>query len=361
MSDDTTDTFTQLVSRAAGSLVIVLLTTGAGCNSGVYRAGLLPDHLEAPYVQSAHRLNLAALSGQTTPSEVIQPGDLLKVTVASGLESERNREGPPYWNLRVAEDGSVLVPLVGGLRLAGLTLPDADAAIRQASIERGIYRNPLVAVEFERRRTNLVSVSGAVVAPGEYKLPAANSDVLAAIVAAGGLAEDADTIIEINHSTGRRDFALASFPPGQPPGAERHLQRIDLVEATHQGQSLEIGDGAAVTVVRRPSRAVYVTGLVKDGQQVEMPPDQDFRLIQAISMAGGRTLEIADKIRIVRLDPQTGEPVLIAASYKAAQRDSEANIRLAAGDVVSVEETPMTFTLEMLRSFIRFGFSASAF
>jgi hypothetical protein len=51
--------------------------------------------------------------------------------------------------------------------------------------------------------------------------------------------------------------------------------------------------------------------------------------------------------------------VRIRVSIREAKRDGEANVRLAAGDVVSVEETPATFVLDLMRNFIRFGLSSS--
>ena len=67
----------------------------------------------------------------------------------------------------------------------------------------------------------------------------------------------------------------------------------------------------------------------------------------------------SNKVRIIRQVPGQAEPVVIQTSIRNAKLQAAANVRLAAGDVVSVEETPATFTVEMLRSFIRFGFSST--
>ena len=76
-------------------------------------------------------------------------------------------------------------------------------------------------------------------------------------------------------------------------------------------------------------------------------------------MAGGRKLSIADKVHVIRQVPNQQEPVVINASVSSAKRDTSSNIRLAAGDVISVEETPTTFVVGTIREFIRFGFSSS--
>jgi polysaccharide export outer membrane protein len=90
-----------------------------------------------------------------------------------------------------------------------------------------------------------------------------------------------------------------------------------------------------------------------------MPEDQEMYLLDAIAKANGRTLEIADKVRVIRNVPNKAEPVVVEASIREAKRDAAANIRLAPGDVVSVEETPTTLVVGTIRDFVRFGFSAA--
>jgi polysaccharide biosynthesis/export protein len=53
------------------------------------------------------------------------------------------------------------------------------------------------------------------------------------------------------------------------------------------------------------------------------------------------------------------EPVVIECSIRAAKRGGNANLVLAPGDVVSVEETPLTFTVGTIQNFVRFGFSSA--
>ena len=44
-------------------------------------------------------------------------------------------------------------------------------------------------------------------------------------------------------------------------------------------------------------------------------------------------------------------------SVREAKRDQRSNLRLAAGDVVSVEETPATFVYSLLKNFFHVGSS----
>ena len=50
---------------------------------------------------------------------------------------------------------------------------------------------------------------------------------------------------------------------------------------------------------------------------------------------------------------------MIEASIRDAKGDGASNLRIAAGDVISVEETPLTFALGTIQTFFRFGFSAA--
>ena len=100
-------------------------------------------------------------------------------------------------------------------------------------------------------------------------------------------------------------------------------------------------------------------GLVNRPGKIDLPPDQELYLLDALAMAGGRSSELADRVEILRHRSSTGEPVRIMASVREAKRNPDANIRLAPGDVISVEDTPITMLERMLRYFLRIGVSAS--
>jgi len=100
---------------------------------------------------------------------------------------------------------------------------------------------------------------------------------------------------------------------------------------------------------------VFVDGLVKKPGEIELPRDRELRLLDALALAGGRNVQMADKVWVVRQVPGRPEPVLIEVSVKQAKRDRRSNLRLAAGDVMSVEDTPATFVYDLLKNFFRVG------
>ena len=100
-------------------------------------------------------------------------------------------------------------------------------------------------------------------------------------------------------------------------------------------------------------RVVYVMGLVRAPKNYEMPPGQNLSLLDALAMAGGVTETVADKILIVRSLPGQSQPTMIKVSLREAKRNGQENLMLASGDVVTVEDTPLTYTVSTIKQLIR--------
>jgi len=110
-------------------------------------------------------------------------------------------------------------------------------------------------------------------------------------------------------------------------------------------------------VPKRVLKPVMVLGLVHKPGQYELPLNQDLYLMDALALAGGPTMTIADKVLIIRQLPGQPQPVRIRASIYEAKTNGQANLRVAAGDVISVEDTPLTVVWEGVRSLMRIGIS----
>jgi polysaccharide export outer membrane protein len=349
-------------------LAVSILLLG-GCQSGMVRAHRLSAELRVPPAHSAKQVDLTNLARAATRNELIYPGDVLEVDVSAGVEGERNTSKL----VRVTEQGTINVPIVGQVSVAGLELTQAERAIYDASRERRIYRNPQVSVFVKHRRSNRVTVMGAVSKPGTYELPASGSDLLAALVASGGLTEDADTLVEIRspvHTPGpvagdldNRGYPVspAGYLAGLPADVAGGSQRVDLTTAhISDGRDYRVRDGSVVMVMERPERSVQVMGLVKKPGQFEIPDGRDLRLLDALSMAGGLRTDFANEVRIARHVPGREQVMVIEAKVSRAKSDALENLRLAPGDVVSVEPTPLTFVMEELQKYVRIGVSATS-
>jgi polysaccharide export outer membrane protein len=144
----------------------------------------------------------------------------------------------------------------------------------------------------------------------------------------------------------------------QQPGAERLEIDIANAQAINREQ-LKLQDGSVVMIGRQPKRVVNVLGLVRLPAQIPIPPGEELMLLDAIAQAGGTTISFADKVQVVRRIPNNPQPVVIGVSLRAARNGSSDNLRLAPGDLVSVEETPTTLVIDTIRTFFRVGFSAA--
>lgn len=351
--------------RIISGLLATVLVSAIGCSHARYSAANLPNEYMAPHHVSARHVDLSQMPRTTVPAEWLQPGDSVEVSIATGVES-----GPvPKYKLRVDNQGQVDVPLVGATMVAGLTPNAASQRIRDESVQRGMYVDPKVTVTVDKKRTFQVSVVGAVNEPDTYEIPAANCDLLTAITMAKGVSDEASRFIEIRHSpttlqalantappVGPDGVALVSYQSASPPP----VVNLDLAQLQAMPpHSLQLYDGSVVSVTREPSRKVSVIGLVTKPSQIDMPDGEDLTLLSAIAQAGGTTLSIADKVHVIRTLDSSQQPVVIEASLSAARSGSGDNLRLAQGDIVSVEETPSTITLQAIRSFFRVGFSAA--
>jgi polysaccharide export outer membrane protein len=157
----------------------------------------------------------------------LTPQDVVKVTVF--------REDELTTTARIAEDGTIKMPLIGTVKVGGRSVSEAAAQI-EVALEKDYLVHPQVSVsvtEFAKRR---FTVMGQVQKPGAYEMPASESvDVIAAIGMAGGYTRSAN----VNRITVKRSAA----------GAER-LYKLNGKQATPDGnaRTFKVMAGDTITV-----------------------------------------------------------------------------------------------------------------
>lgn len=339
------------------ALLVLVMLAATGCTQAQYAAGTLPQQYVAKPRVGLSDIDLSQLARSAPPTEMLHPGDTITVAIVTGMEE---REAPAH-ELRIGDDGTVGVPLVGPVRLAGMTLTEAEKAIASEGQNRGLYVNPNVTVSIVKPRSVRVTVAGAVNKPATYDLPASNSTLLAALTMAEGLSMDAETVVEIRTPTrnvpGQGGVQQASYP-----GAETNplsATRVDLTKASeYSAESLELRDGSVVMVPSKTPGTISVLGLVKSPGNFELPDGRETYLLDAVAMAGGTTLSVANRVLVTRRTAD-GSLVTISSSLTDAKANGAANLLLAEGDIVNIEETPATVALDAIRSFFRIGFSSA--
>jgi polysaccharide export outer membrane protein len=94
---------------------------------------------------------------------------------------------------RVDANGNVNLALVGEVRIAGLSVSQAQTAIENAYREGRILRNPQVTINIEEYAPRTVSISGMVKLPSSYSLPPETTMTIKELVLkAGGFSETAN-------------------------------------------------------------------------------------------------------------------------------------------------------------------------
>ncbi len=372
-----------LVCAAAAAVV-----SGCASSSGKhYTHKTMPTQMLAAKRDNVQTLDLQNLARASNNSDMIDRGDVIEISISAGL----NEKDTVVLPVRVNEQGIAQIPEIGPVPLAGLEPEAAEATIVAACIEQQLYQRPTVTVTMKRQRMNQVMVTGAVKKPGMYELPRGRSDLLAAIVAADGLDDDAGTNVEIRNprraKSGRSTPVAAGAKhgvdtvghstllptEGSTVSADNEVDasmlpvsvgngmesiKIDLVSATKTGRGgYIVEDGGVVRVEKRDPEPLHVIGLVRKPDRYDFPIAEELRVTDAIALAGGTSLGLADKIFVVRRVPGGSETAVVQVSLREAKRNSQANLRLEPGDVVSVENTPATVMYETF-NIIRFNVSA---
>ena len=349
----------------------------AGCASGpqgeIYTVDKLPSTMIAAKRDNVKTIDLSRLASAVGNSEIIDKGDVLRIDIAAGL----NEKDIVPLTARVREDGQAEIPVIGPVPVAGLEMEAAEAAIAAACIERQLYRAPHVTVTMKHQRVNKVTVVGAVKEPGVYAVPRRNSDLLAALVAAGGLSPEAGTKVEIRNPRKSPSGGEFSAPPiasgnsgsgvdsvgfsvaADPVASRMESIKVDLITATKAGTGgYEVLDGGVVMVEKRDPEPVHVLGLVKNPNRYEFPIAQDLRLLDALALAGGVSNSVANKVYVIRRKPNSNQTAIVEMTISSAKRDEAHNLMLSPGDVISVEQTAATVLIDALKV-INFGLGAS--
>ena len=147
----------------------------------------------------------SVLAQAPTPSAAgdykLGPGDTIGVLVFQNPDLSLDA--------RVSESGLISYPLIGALRMGGLTLIEAQMALAQALRSGGYVREPQVSIVLRQIRGNQVSVLGQVSRPGRFALEAFNTRVSDMLAAAGGITEAGDDLLVVTGIRAGQPFRKA--------------------------------------------------------------------------------------------------------------------------------------------------------
>jgi polysaccharide biosynthesis/export protein len=199
--------------------------------------------------------------------------------VVRGLSGERINE-----TLTVASDGSITLPLVGRMIVAGA--PAEDLQRRLNDELKFFVLEPNVSVSLEVPQSRHISVVGAVNQPGVHVIRGCTT-LIDAISRAGGLRQDAGNTIKITRSAGRM-AGKDSLRAGLDGGADYQVIDIrlsDLLEAHHPEANVVLQPDDTISVPR--AQLVYVVGAVQRAGGFPLNERNSISVLQVLSLAGG--------------------------------------------------------------------------
>ncbi len=248
----------------------------------------------------------AATQVAGTPAEYrIGSGDVVRISVYQnpdlGLET------------RVTEAGVVSYPLLGSIRLGGLSVTAAEKLIADGLRNGNFVKQPQVTIVVMQVRGNQASVLGQVNRPGRYPIEVADMRLTDVLAMAGGTAVNgADTVVV----TGTRN--------GQPLRLEVDLPTV--FAAGGRDKDILIQNGDAIWVDRQP--LVYIYGEAQRPGPMRL--ERGMTVMQALAAGGGLTLRGTEKgIRVHRK----------GADGKVQVIQPAMDDRVQDGDVVYVRES----------------------
>lgn len=242
----------------------------------------------------------------------IGPNDLLEITVYELPELKQM--------VRVSQDGSIALILLGKVDVAGLTAQELEkklAGLLDEQFTKGAHVTVFIK-EYQK-----ISVIGAVGRPGQYELVGPTT-LLQVIAQAGGLTSEAMNEL----------FIYRQGPNGQQSQIAIKLQ--DLIRGD-PSLNIQLQPRDVVTIPIDQTLNVFVYGEVKSPGAIPYLSSKKITLVQAIAQAGGTTEWAKTKrILIKRRDTQTGKEVRFTVNLKNMINGKIGDLVLEQGDVVIV-------------------------
>ncbi len=233
---------------------------------------------------------------------VIGAGDVVRITVYQNPDL--------LLETRVAESGAVSYPLLGSIRLGGLSVTQAERLITEGLRNGNFVKQPQVSVTVMQVRGNQAAVLGMVNRPGRYPIEVSGLRLSELLAIAGGVAPGGSDIV-----------TLSGLREGKPI-----RQLVDVAALLMSGDIAAdpiIVNGDTVYVDRMP--LVYIYGEVQRPGSMRL--ERGMTLMQAIANGGGLTQRGSDKgIKLHRRD----------AGGQVREVEPDPQYKLLDGDVIYV-------------------------
>jgi len=242
----------------------------------------------------------------TAPADYkLAPGDSVRITVFQNPDLSIET--------RISESGSISFPLLGTVRLAGMTTAQAEKRIADGLRDGNFVKAPQVSLVVATVRGNQASVLGQVLRPGRYPIETAEMRLTDLLALAGGIAPTGADVVTV---VGKRN--------GKPFRVEVDLPTVFGPDRVINDVLLQNED--VVWVDRAPM--IFVYGEVQRPGTHRL--ERGLTVLKALATAGGLTQRGTEKgIRVQRR----------GADGKTQTLNPPMDELLRDGDVVYVRES----------------------
>jgi polysaccharide export outer membrane protein len=283
------------------------------------------------------------------------PGDVLRISLPQ-FDSQKDR------TVRVSEENTIALPLVGVIDVSGMT--EADLRNELARRVANYVYNPQVAVFLERSESRDVAVLGSVKTPGRYMLASRYDTIMTMIARAGGRTEDAASRIILVPAQPHAGPQAAGLVPtrlriGATQDQQSFVQRtfadqveIDLAP-TRNAHYLQMPARAGDVIIVPAAGDVTVEGWVPNPGKFKIT--QGMTALSAIAAAGGP--EFTSSATVLR-EQGDGGKLDIPLDLSKVKSGAQSDVPLQGGDVVVVERSvvgAVPFSLYFLVSHLGWG------
>lgn len=185
----------------------------------------------------------------------------------------------------VETDGSIAFPLIGRVKVGGLTLRETEALLKK-ELADGYFRNPQVSVAVEQYRSQRVFIVGEVRNSGTHALTG-EMTLIEALARAGSVTDRAgDEALIVRSKSGVPDGPVLPGTDSET-ATDAEVTRVDIrdLQSGRLSQNVVLRDNDTVFVP--PAELVYISGQVKNAGSY--PLKKGMSVLQVLTLAGGVT------------------------------------------------------------------------
>lgn len=259
---------------------------------------------------------------------LIGPEDVLQITVFSVHDLDET--------VRVSNDGTIVIPLLGRVEASGLTADQLRHRLEK-DLGKNLLQNPQVSVFVAQFHARPVSIVGAVEKPGIYQITGPRS-LVEMLSLAGGLARRntaaAGKLIYITRPGG---FANLKIVPGmhRVSSDKISIDVKDLLYTQMRGLNIPIRPHDIIAVSKADVIYVAGSGVRKPGGFVLEDRDS-ITVIQALAMAEGLAPNAARKHARIIHTRANGTHIDIPINLEKIIKNKAPDPDLAANDILYV-------------------------